>query len=206
MLFGLKVVGLQHIPRKGPVILVSNHQSWFDPPLLGATFPRELHYAAKAELFRTPVLSALVKYYNSIPVKRSGYDRALLQRLAEVLTAGGAVLIFPEGTRYLDGRLHPPKAGVGMLALKHAQVPVVPACVTGSARLRRQVLGRRLRVAYGPSFTAADLSLTTQNGKEAYYALADEVMRRIAAVGGLEPPVPGVTPSRDQGQDYSALG
>lgn len=186
-LFGLRIDGRENVPRRGPFILASNHQSWFDPPIVGSTCPREIHYAAKKELFTTPIVGSLVTYLNSIPVRRSGFDREALIRLGEVLASGGAVIFFPEGTRFLDGKLHPPKAGVGMMALKY-NVPIVPVYVSGSARIRRQILKRRLKVTFGRPFTLAELG-ELHRGKEAYYAVAEAVMKRIAEVGGVEPPM-----------------
>jgi len=187
VLCGLKVAGRENVPESGPFILASNHQSWFDPPIIGSTCPREVFYAAKRELFDNFILGPLVRYYNSIPVRRSGYDRTALTRLGEVLEGGNGVIIFPEGTRFLDGRLHSPKSGVGMLALKY-NIPVVPVYISGSSKLRLQIFSRRLRVRFGRSFTMADIGLSSSKGKDGYRAGSAEVMRRIAAVGGVDPP------------------
>lgn len=112
LFIGLKIEGAENVPRSGAFYLASNHQSWFDPPIVGSTCPRELFFAAKLELFKTPVLGFLVKYYNSLPVRRDGFDRALLKSAGEVIKAGYGLILFPEGTRYLDGNLHTPRAGI----------------------------------------------------------------------------------------------
>jgi 1-acyl-sn-glycerol-3-phosphate acyltransferase len=185
LLFGLKIHGRSNVPVRGAFILASNHQSLFDPPIVGSTCPREINYAAKKELFRLPILGALIRYYNSIPVNRSGYDRALLTRLDELLTYGNPIIIFPEGHRYLDGNLHQPKLGIGMIASEHPDVPVVPVYVRDSARIRRQLLRRKLSVTFGrPVYPAQGMS-PGNVGKEAYRYIADRVMAAIAQVGGV---------------------
>ncbi len=189
LLFGLRIEGRENVPRTGPFILVSNHQSWFDPPIIGASCPREIFYAAKQELFTTPVLGKLVRFYNSIPVRRTGFDRRALVSLGNALEAGFGIIIFPEGTRYLSGELHPPRPGVGMLAVRyHAQV--VPVFITGSSYLRRQIYGRKLRVRFGKPFMV-DVSVPDRvEQREVYRRAADEVMRHIARTGGVKPPEP----------------
>jgi len=185
--FGLKVEGRENVPKSGPFILASNHQSWSDPPMIGSSCPREIFYAAKKELFNIFILGSLVRYYNSIPVRRSGFDRVALVKLGEALESGNGIIIFPEGTRFKDGKLHSPKLGVGMLALKY-DVPIVPVYSRGSANIRFQLFKRNLRLRFGKPFTLYDIGLSAAEGKDGYKAVADETMRRIAAVGGVSPP------------------
>jgi len=183
--FGLKVTGRTNIPVVGPIILASNHQSWFDPLMIGSSCPREIHYAAKRELFDNIILGPFVRHFNSIPVKRSGFDRKALVKLKEVLEGGGGMIIFPEGTRFKDGNLHTPKLGVGMLAL-HSQAQIVPCYISGSARLERQILGRGLKIRFGKPFICDDLKLDGLNNKDSYQAIANEVMHKIAELGGIK--------------------
>ncbi|MBM3329560.1 MAG: 1-acyl-sn-glycerol-3-phosphate acyltransferase [Calditrichaeota bacterium] len=177
-LFGLKVRGAERVPMSGPFILASNHKSWFDPPVVGSACPREIAYAAKKELFTFPLLGRFVRYYNSIPVRRGGFDREALIRLEQWLEQGGGIIIFPEGTRFLDEDLHPPKLGVGLLAVQSG-APIVPVRIRQSHRLGSQLFRRGLSVAFGEPFRATDLGIDASNGKEGYQRLAEEVMRRI---------------------------
>lgn len=188
LLFGLRIEGRKNVPLKSAFILASNHQSWFDPPIIGSACPREVCFAAKRELFKTPILGALVRYYNSIPVNRSGFDRAALKSLSQALENDRGIIIFPEGTRFLDGKLHSPKSGVGMLAINH-DVPIVPVYISGTIKIRRQLFGRRVRVKFGSPFSLSDAGLENVKGKEGYRTVADEVMRRIAKTGGVEAPI-----------------
>ena len=144
-----EVVGLDRIPRKGPLIVACNHISFWDPPLVGAHLPREMHFVAKAELFHNPLFGALIRSYNSIPIQRGAKARSGLRGAEEVLSAGGAVLIFPEGTRNKSGELLAPRAGVGRLAAV-TRTPVAPACITGSNQIRRSMRRQvKVRVTFG---------------------------------------------------------
>jgi len=184
--FGLKVEGRENVPRSGAFIYASNHKSFIDPPIVGSTTPREIHFAAKKELFSIPLLGSLIAYLNAVPVKRKGFEREALVKLGGALEIGGAFVIFPEGTRFLDDKLHPPKAGVGLMALKY-DVPIIPVFISNSASPRRQLIQRKLKVTYGKPFRIADLG-ELPPGKEAYYTAAQRIMERIAETGGVEPP------------------
>jgi cytidylate kinase len=144
-----ELCGLDRIPRKGPLIVACNHISFWDPPLVGAHLPREMHFVAKAELFHNPLFGALIRSYNSIPIQRGAKARSGLRGAEEVLAAGGAVLIFPEGTRNKSGELLAPRAGVGRLAAA-TRTPVAPACITGSNQIRRSMRRKvKIRVTFG---------------------------------------------------------
>jgi 1-acyl-sn-glycerol-3-phosphate acyltransferase len=125
-LFGFRVYHADRVPRKGSVIVASNHISLADPPVVGAAIPREMYYLGKKELFQNRFLCAVVTAYNTIPVSRGRPDRAALRRIAQLLQEGQAVLVFPEGTRGPGDRLLPAKIGLGKLAMD-AGVDVVPA-------------------------------------------------------------------------------
>lgn len=131
-----------------------------------------------------PLMGRLIRYLNSVPVKRKGFEREALVRLGEVLEKGGAIIIFPEGTRYLDDNLHPPKAGIALMAMKY-KVPIVPVFISGSASIRRQIFKRKLTVTYGKPFLVSDLGEVPE-GKESYPFVAASVIKRIAEVGGLD--------------------
>lgn len=123
--------GQHHVPAGGPMLLVANHSSVLDPPLIGAMAPRPLSYLAKEELFRIPLFGRLITAVNARPVRREGADAKALRTALRLLEQGEALLVFPEGTRGEEGTLRTPKAGAGMLAVLSG-VPVVPAYVRGS--------------------------------------------------------------------------
>ena len=186
LLFRLEVVSPGMVPATGPVLLVSNHVSVLDPPLVGASAPRPLHFMAKEELFRIPLLGSLIRALNARPVRRDGSDTRALKAALALLQEGRALLVFPEGTRGVEGQpLREGKAGVGMLAVLSG-APVVPVYVSGSgAALPRGASlprPRKVRVTFGPALTFKKDSKTTgdEGRKEAYRGAAQEMMRAIA--------------------------
>jgi len=139
-----RAVDMERIPREGPVIIASNHISYFDPPALGCALRRPVHFMAKQQLFKIPILGTVIRWCNAYPVDRSRGDVAAIKRSVEVLRTGAAIGIFPEGTRNFDGTL-PPQQGIALLHYLSG-APVVPAYIAGTANIRRF---ERIRVAYG---------------------------------------------------------
>ncbi|HZV76679.1 MAG TPA: lysophospholipid acyltransferase family protein [Candidatus Babeliales bacterium] len=130
-----RVFGAANVPAAGPLIVACNHVSYLDPPILGCLCPRRISYMAKKELFVIPVLGTMIRALGAYPVDRHGSATAAVKRSLQVLEAGGAIGIFPEGTRNTTGTIAP-QIGAALLA-SLAQVPVVPACVRGSHRALR---------------------------------------------------------------------
>jgi cytidylate kinase len=145
----IRIVGMERIPLKGPLIVACNHISFWDPPLVGSLFPRVLAFLAKEELFQNKVFGALLSGYNSIPIPRGPRARSALRGAEGVLDRGGAVLIFPEGTRSKTGSFLPPRAGISHLAAV-TRAPVLPARIQGSRQIRRSMLRQvEIRITFG---------------------------------------------------------
>ena len=126
LLFRLEARGREHVPAAGPVLIVANHASLLDPPLVGGHVPAAAHFLAKAELFRIPLFGRLIRPLNARPVRRDGSDPRALRTRSRVLQEGNALLVFPEGTRGAEGEsVREAKAGAGMLAVPSG-APVVP--------------------------------------------------------------------------------
>jgi 1-acyl-sn-glycerol-3-phosphate acyltransferase len=115
------------------VLLVSNHSSVLDPPLIGSATDRQLSFLAKAELFDLPLFGGLIRRLNARPIRREGADPSALRTAMRVLEDGGALLIFPEGTRGDEGIIRSAKTGAGMLAVLSGAA-VVPVFIQGSGR------------------------------------------------------------------------
>ena len=181
LLFRLEVHGREQVPAAGPLLLVSNHVSLLDPPIVGGASPRDLHFMAKEELFGIPLLGWLIRRLNARPVKRDGSDGRALKTALRLLREGRALLVFPEGTRGVEGRLGEGKPGVGMLAVMSGAT-VVPVHVSGSGRAlpAGRVVPRpaKVRVRFGPPlhFKAAG----AEERKERYREATREMMRAIA--------------------------
>jgi 1-acyl-sn-glycerol-3-phosphate acyltransferase len=184
LLTGWRITGTEHVPQSGGLIVAANHISFWDPPLIGAALPREMHYLAKEELFRGPLLGPLVRSLNAIPIRRGMADLSGLSKAIDALKAGGALIVFPEGSRMRDGRLHPARPGVGLIAV-NTDVPIVPCYVSGSNQQRRW-WGRRVRVQIrlGPARSWRDYADTVDltPGRALYQSVGDGVMRAIAAL------------------------
>lgn len=129
-----RIRGAEKVPLTGPLVIVSNHGSYFDPPLLSCAVRRPVAYMAKDELFRIPLLSQIIKIYGAYPVNRSTGDRAAIRAALGALEKGWAVGIFLEGTRTADGHITSPKLGAAMVAAK-AKVPILPICLWGTEKI-----------------------------------------------------------------------
>ena len=183
VLFRVEGRGMAHVPLKGPVLLVANHSSFLDPPLVGGMAPRPVSFMAKAELFRVPLLGALISRLNARPVRREGADTGALRTSLRILQAGGALLVFPEGTRGPEGTLREPKAGVGMLAvLSGAQV--VPVFIEGSGRAwpRGRKLPRPAKVTVTFGAPRVFERRNAEGRKTDYEAISREMMATIGSL------------------------
>ncbi len=116
--FRWRVFNPERVPQTGGVILASNHASFLDPPLVGSGLKRDINYLARASLFRYPGIGALLRSWNSVPVDRDGGGAAGLKAILDRLLAGGAIILFPEGTRTKDGKLQPARSGIGLTVIK----------------------------------------------------------------------------------------
>ena len=183
LLTGWDVRGRQHVARKGGLLVASNHISFWDPPMIGAALPREVHFLAKEELFHTPGLGWLIRSLNAIPIRRGVADLSGLARALEVLRQGEALLMFPEGSRMRDGELHPSRPGVGMMAVQ-ADVSIVPCYISGSNRPARWWRrGVKVRLWFGPARHWKDLidpETDLTPGRALYQKVGEGVMREIA--------------------------
>lgn len=132
--FRAKIYGAENVPQKGSLLVVSNHASDFDPPILSNCVCRPVAFMAKEELFRIPVLKQAIKLYGAYPVKRGSADRSAIREALKSLELGWAVGLFIGGTRTPDGRIRDPKLGAATIASK-AQVPLLPVSLWGTEKI-----------------------------------------------------------------------
>lgn len=130
--FGAKVVDVENVPAEGPLLIVSNHQSYLDPPVIGAFIgQRQVAFVARQGLFRTRLFGWLISSLNAIPIREDGQsDTTAIKTSISILARGHALVIFPEGQRTPNGALRPFKRGTALL-LKRAKCPVLPVAVEG---------------------------------------------------------------------------
>jgi 1-acyl-sn-glycerol-3-phosphate acyltransferase len=175
VLWRFRSTGGERVPAEGPVLIACNHVSNWDPILVGLGVRREIHFVAKEELFRNLFLRKLIQAYNAMPMRRGVLDRKGLKQATGVLTSGGVLLVFPEGTRSRTGELRKARPGIGFIG-GTTGAPVVPAYITGSQNLREAFRRRRgLSVVYGEPMPPA--RPTTTDG---YRELAERIMAEIA--------------------------
>jgi 1-acyl-sn-glycerol-3-phosphate acyltransferase len=190
--FRRRVYNPERVPLKGPVILASNHASYLDPPLVGSGVHRGINYLARDTLFRYPGVGWLLRKWNSVPVDREGGGAAGLKAILDRLLDGGAIILFPEGTRTRDGKLQPARSGIGLTVIK-STAAVVPARVFGTfeayGRHMKYPKPHRVAVKYGrplyfEKLRAEAKTCTKPRLKEIYQEIANEIM---AAIAKLEP-------------------
>ena len=143
--FRMQRIGLEHIPKRGPVIIAANHRSFLDPFVIACMARRPMYYVAKQEIFVGRVISWLLTSLGAFPVRRGASDAETIVTAKAILERGDIVLIFPEGTRTRPGALGTPRRGVGRLALETG-APVVPVAVIGTEAIRKGVLIRPHKV------------------------------------------------------------
>jgi 1-acyl-sn-glycerol-3-phosphate acyltransferase len=181
--FRLSIRGWRNIPAEGPVLLVSNHGSHLDPPLLSTVCRRRLAFLAKAELFENKVFAGLIGGLGAFPIKRGAGDRAALKTSVALLRKGYPMLMFPEGNRTTTGELGEAKTGVAMLLAQVPETAIVPVRIDGNFQAwppgAKFPFPRRIRITVGKAFRVSDLKDLPEQKKQLYHEIGQQIMRRI---------------------------
>jgi 1-acyl-sn-glycerol-3-phosphate acyltransferase len=184
----LEVRGKVNTPRTGPLVVCSNHVHNFDPVVVGAAVPRALLYMAKKELFTVPGLRQLIRFYGAFPIDRGTADRAALRYAVHAVEEGFALLMFPEGTRSVTGRIEHVLPGAAFVTLRTG-APVLPVAVTGTQALpfdsksaksgKKRQFRPRVTVTIGEPF---HIGAGPDGKRLSMEAATDEMMRHVAAL------------------------
>lgn len=182
-LFGdWKVEGREYVPPRGPLLVVSNHQSNMDPPILSASMPRRVTFMAKRGLFHNPVASHLLKAYGAFPLNQNGGDLAAIQRSIQLLSQDAAMAIFPEGTRS-SGAMRRAIPGIAMVALRSG-APILPVGITGTERIgpiwQVAIPRGEFRVRIGQPFSIPPIEGRLR--REQLEDITTMIMERVAAL------------------------
>jgi 1-acyl-sn-glycerol-3-phosphate acyltransferase len=136
--FGIRGQGFESIPRQGGLIIICNHFSAFDPPVVASLMPRPVYFMTKSELFRFRPFGFVIRALHAYPVRRGTPDRAALRHSLELLKANQILLIFPEGHRTETGQLQPARSGTVFLG-KRSGCAIVPVGIVGQYGFRRGI-------------------------------------------------------------------
>jgi len=175
------IQGRENVPRKGALIVASNHLSNGDPPILTIAVPRQIVWLTKAEWFKTPVIGPIFRLAGMIPVRRFEADLQALRRAQHVLRDGGVLAMFPEGTRGGDKGLRAGELGTALIALRTG-TPVLPIAIWGTehVKLPRDFFRRtRAHVRFGKPFTLEASGRVTRDDAASG---TDTIMKEIAAL------------------------
>jgi len=156
LLFDLRAFGLENIPRRGGVLIVSNHSSFLDPAILGVKVRRPMSFMAKSELFSHKLFAWLIRSVNAFPVRQGEGDLAAMRETIKRLQEGHILVMFPEGGRTETGEIEPLLPGIGLILRRAGPtVKVVPAAIHGAyqawSRHRKFFRPWPIRVKYGPA-------------------------------------------------------
>lgn len=178
--FRVKVTGSENYPEDEPFLLLSNHQSYFDPVLCTLSTKRELCFMARDTLFRNKYFGKLISSLNAIPLKRDESDIAAMRSILSRLKQGYAICLYPEGTRTVDGKIADVKPGFSLLS-RRGNVPVVPVVIDGMYEAwpknrKFPLLGKKLSVKVGEVITAERIK---QLGDRDFASELTTIMRQM---------------------------
>ncbi|MEM9160744.1 MAG: lysophospholipid acyltransferase family protein [Verrucomicrobiota bacterium] len=182
---GGTVSGIKNIPRAGPCIMASNHESHLDPPVVGCSLRRRVTFFARKTLWKPGIPAWWLNMIETIPVDRDGdSDTGAMKATLRTLKSGGLLTLFPEGTRSKDGKLQKPKPGIGFIAAK-SQAKIVPCRIFNSHKVlsrdsKLPNLSSKVHVVYGKPLLPEDYDPGRAAGKQRFQQIAEKIMAEIA--------------------------
>lgn len=181
ILFKIEIEGLENIPKDKNFLVIPNHLSNFDPPLIAAFLPVDMAYMAKASLFKVPIVSQVIRAFGAFPVKRTGNDMAAVKLAIKILKDGKSLTMFPEGVRVrTHGTLGKGKQGAAMIAAKSG-VGFLPVGIDATYKLRSKV-----KVAVGEYIDFSEYSGKRMSSEELQQVTDQMLMPKIAELAGAK--------------------
>ena len=183
-LFKFQVLGASNLPSSGGVLLMSNHVSYVDPVFIGAAVNRNLHYMARSTLFKPSLIEGFLLSMNAFPVHLGVPDRGAIRKALQILEDGKPLIIFPEGTRSVDGELGKAQVGASLIAYRTA-VPVVPIFLSGPEdvlpRGAKTLKPAKVMLSFGKTIDIEHYR-KCKGARDVYVKIGEEVMARIAGL------------------------
>ena len=205
LVFRMKVIGAENVPKEGPVLLCSNHLAKSDPVLLGLSQRRQVFYMAKEELFQNRFLGGMFRMLGAFPVKRGSGGSDALEDAYALLAQNGVVGVFIEGHRSRDGKLLKPKTGAALLAYE-TKAPVVPVCITAGDG-KQPGMFKRTMIRFGKPLSPQELDIKDSSSMQLRRAsrtimsriaqLREESCQALGLPSQLEPPKEAVSPAQE---------
>ena len=184
-LFNVKIINHDKLIQSGPCIYVANHQSFLDPPLVATLFEGEINFLARKTLMNHPVMNYALPHLNVIPIDQERPDPASILKVLRLVRSGQPIVIFPEGSRCEDGKMHDAMPGIGLILSKLAGIPVQPLRIHGAYEAW-PIHSKRIR-CHPISITAGDPIPFTEaelkaKGREGQLAIGKKIMDAIKAL------------------------
>lgn len=184
-LFNVKVINYDKLIQSGPCIYVANHQSFLDPPIIATLFEGEINYLARKTLMNHPVMKFALSHLNVIPIDQERPDPGSILKVLRLVRSGKPIVIFPEGSRTEDGKMHDAMPGIGLILGRLVGVPVQPIRIEGAYdclpphRSKLELHPITLSVGDPINFTKEELKA---KGREGQLAIGRKIMEAIAAL------------------------
>ncbi len=184
LLYRVEKIDMDKVPRKGGLIICSNHISYIDPVIIGAFIPRCIYFMAKKELYNSKFLSSLVTFLNAFPVNRQTIDRKAFKTSFEILKKENALGLFPEGTRSTDGILRKGKKGIGYISV-YSKTSILPVAISGANKIiqkpHKRLFFPKIKLIAGNLIDIRDI-LKKHDKKEAVSIVVDKTMEEIGRI------------------------
>jgi 1-acyl-sn-glycerol-3-phosphate acyltransferase len=180
LFYRARAIGVENVPRTGPVILAPNHFSQWDHFFAAVYLHRKVQFMAKSQLFKNPAIKYIFKHGGVFPVRRGHHDEEAFITANQILDRGGTMLMYAEGGRSRTGDLGQPRRGIGKIALESG-VPVVPVAIHGSAQVRswRRLQFPKVTIQYGEPIT---FPVNADPGRDEQQQVANQVFDRVRAM------------------------
>ena len=184
-LFDVKIINHDKLIQEGPCIYVANHQSFLDPPMIATLFEGEINYLARKTLMNHPIMNFALSHLNVIPIDQERPDPGSILKVLRLVRSGKPIVIFPEGSRCEDGKMHDAMPGIGLILGRLAGVPVQPIRIEGAYdclpphRSKLELHPITMSVGDPIPFTKEELKA---KGREGQLAIGRKIMEAIAAL------------------------